>query len=271
MAILRNKSPLRYTVVPNALLRDKDLDAECLGLLVYLLSHNDNWKVTIELIALDGRFGAKNKINRNLKRLRDLGYARMERFKTGATQWDFTDTSGHFLTNQDTQAHNPHPQNEDEEPHPQKPHLQKPDLQNGDVLRNTKSSEIPISSEVPSISGLADWLPKEAWDGFKAMRKEIRKPMTKRAEELMLKKLELWHVEGYDIGAILDASTLNGWQDCYLPKEKAQSVATITPLRKGPASNGSRDFRTLAEMKEERWRQQAADFINETSERCINE
>jgi len=72
-------------------------------------------------------------------------------------------------------------------------------------------------------SVLPDFIPTESWEGFLEMRKKIKKPMTDRAVAMMFKKLGDMHSNGHDVGAALDASTLNNWQDVYTPKGGAVS------------------------------------------------
>lgn len=59
----------------------------------------------------------------------------------------------------------------------------------------------------------------KAWKDFKTMRKKIRKPMTERAEELIIKKLnKLAFSELLQI-AILNQSIMNSWQGIFPLKE----------------------------------------------------
>lgn len=56
----------------------------------------------------------------------------------------------------------------------------------------------------------------EAWNGFRDMRKSMRKPLTERATALTLKKLD--ELSGGDEKkkiAILNQSVMNGWQSVY--------------------------------------------------------
>jgi len=60
---------------------------------------------------------------------------------------------------------------------------------------------------------------KKAWKDFKTMRKKIRKTMTERAEELIIKKLDkLSNSEEKQI-AILNQSIMNSWQGVFPLKE----------------------------------------------------
>ena len=74
---------------------------------------------------------------------------------------------------------------------------------------------------------LPDWIPAEAWDGYAEMRKKIRKPMTARAQALVLKTLAGIRDRGFDVEAALDNSTRNGWIDVYEPKASAATAAGV--------------------------------------------
>lgn len=62
---------------------------------------------------------------------------------------------------------------------------------------------------------------KEAWDDFVLMRKQIKKPLTERAVEMALKKLEKLAPGNYKIQIeILNQSTFSCWSDLYELKDK---------------------------------------------------
>ena len=50
------------------------------------------------------------------------------------------------------------------------------------------------------------------------MRKQRKRPLTDRATNRAINKLEALHTAGHDIGELLDRSTINGWLDIYEPK-----------------------------------------------------
>lgn len=92
-------------------------------------------------------------------------------------------------------------------------------------------SPYPIPSPSPSPipnpkdkaqAPLPDWLPMESWNGYAEMRKRIRKPMTARAQQLVLKSLEDMRAKGLSVAQALDNSTRNSWIDVYEPKEKVE-------------------------------------------------
>lgn len=48
----------------------------------------------------------------------------------------------------------------------------------------------------------------------------MKKPLTARAELLVLKTLYQMNEKGHDANAALDCSTVNNWIDVYVPKDK---------------------------------------------------
>lgn len=80
--------------------------------------------------------------------------------------------------------------------------------------------------ETQAQAPLPNWVPVEAWNGYAEMRKKIRKPMTARAQSLVVKTLERIRERGFSVEEALDNSTRNGWIDVYEPKG-ASPVATV--------------------------------------------
>lgn len=74
-----------------------------------------------------------------------------------------------------------------------------------------------------SARAIPDWLPREEWRGFKAMRQKIKKPLTERAETMALRSLSALRDRGEDPAAVLDQSTLHCWQDLYPVAERAKA------------------------------------------------
>lgn len=62
---------------------------------------------------------------------------------------------------------------------------------------------------------LPDYITTELFEAFSDMRIKIKKPMTAKAEALLIKKLEKMKTEGHDIIAVMEQSILNSWQDVY--------------------------------------------------------
>jgi hypothetical protein len=75
-----------------------------------------------------------------------------------------------------------------------------------------RETEKKASIEIP------DWIPKDDWNDFLAMRKAIRKPMTVRAVNMMFTKLGQMKSKGFNVSEVLQRSILNNWSDVYEPK-----------------------------------------------------
>jgi len=72
---------------------------------------------------------------------------------------------------------------------------------------------------------MMDWLNHDNWEAFKEMRKlkGNRAPFTQRAEQMILKRLEEFHRQGYDTSWILEDAVINGWSGVF--------VNNRTPMR----------------------------------------
>ena len=100
---------------------------------------------------------------------------------------------------------------------------------------------------------IPDWIPLDAWEGFVAMRKKIKKPLTDRATQLIINKLEGFKNKGYDVGAILDRSTEGSWQGVFEPvQQKQEGCASVPALgQKGQATaNNAQEFVEEAQESE---------------------
>lgn len=72
-----------------------------------------------------------------------------------------------------------------------------------------KQTTIEGASELPT------WLSPEAWAGFVSMRKTMKKPMTERAQALILGKLDEMRGQGHDPNDALDQSVVNCWSGVF--------------------------------------------------------
>ena len=69
---------------------------------------------------------------------------------------------------------------------------------------------------------LPEWIPQEEFEEYRKMRIRNKKPMTDRAVELAVKKLEKLKAAGHDPKEVLEQSTFNSWQGLFplKPEEK---------------------------------------------------
>lgn len=78
----------------------------------------------------------------------------------------------------------------------------------------------PKHKEGANVSAfvLPDWIRPDDWTAFEEMRKKIKKPMTDRARENIVKKLATFKARGHDPTTVLNNSITGDWQDVYEPK-----------------------------------------------------
>lgn len=96
--------------------------------------------------------------------------------------------------------------------------------------KNKEISKTKSPRHEVALIELPVFVSADSWFGFIEMRKKIKKPITERACQLLIKKLTMFHNTGHDVNAILDQSTVNSWQDLYEIKPDYQSK------RKGPVT-----------------------------------
>lgn len=88
-------------------------------------------------------------------------------------------------------------------------------------------------SELVSISRftLPIWIPEKAFKDFVEMRRIKRQPLTQRAKELAVKKLETLMNAGNDPEAVLNRSVENGWTGLFPLEEKHGTNRQNQPIR----------------------------------------
>lgn len=84
------------------------------------------------------------------------------------------------------------------------------------------------------------WLDVELWNDWLKVRVKLKAQNTPRAIAIILKKLNDWHKQGHNPNSLIETALVNGWKDCYLPRQ-ANSTK--------PQDDGYADF--LAQT--ERW------------------
>ena len=100
-------------------------------------------------------------------------------------------------------------------------------------VTHSKANQEPITKnqepkKQPTVD-LPDWLPKEKWEAFVQMRKQLKKPMSEYAIKLMVNKLVRLRDAGHNVGELLDKSITNSWLDVYEPKGgSVQGVVQMT-------------------------------------------
>lgn len=122
--IIRSTRTQNFTIIPNLLLEDKNLDWKELGLLVFLLSKPDEWTVSVQHLAKQRKAG-RDAILKSLKLLRDAGYVVMQRKHEGGVDYTIYDTPQKRET---PLTENPVMADENQEPKPEKPLTENPTM-----------------------------------------------------------------------------------------------------------------------------------------------
>ena len=140
MAILRNASRGKYTVLNNGIFRDENLSAKSLGILAKMLSLPDNWEFSETGLCSIFKKDGRSSIRSGLKELEENGYlvrsrVRDESGKLTSTEWTVLD----------------HPMFEN--PMLENPMLENPMLENR-TQYNTKEYNTKefITKDIPPIS-----------------------------------------------------------------------------------------------------------------------
>lgn len=79
------------------------------------------------------------------------------------------------------------------------------------TLASASSGEKKRERPKPAAVPVPEWIPAQAWADFLDFRKRKGSPMTARAQELAIMKLDAMRQGGQDPAAVLDQSTMNGW------------------------------------------------------------
>lgn len=78
----------------------------------------------------------------------------------------------------------------------------------------------------PGALALPDWLPAEAWADWVEHRKAVKAPMTEKAAQLCLRKLDRLRADGNDPVAVIEQSVITGrWTDLYPLKAERSPTA----------------------------------------------
>ena len=94
---------------------------------------------------------------------------------------------------------------------------------------------------------LPDWIPADAWNGWIEMRLARKKPLTDRAYNQAIDKLDTLRTKGQNITEVLDRSTMNGWTDIYEIKESKNGTTNRTTNQRGNQNGFAAALRYVAD------------------------
>ena len=216
----------QYTRIPNRLLRggtsaselrSDGISPESLGVLVYLLSHVDEWQITNNQLCTV--FGVGNsKMSRITEELETSDYIRRRvvRNESGhVVRWDWlvTDVKGNFpLDHQNPDQVNPDQVNPDQDNQTQRTTISKNKQEKEQIC--WRSSILNGSPE-----GIAN-KPWSKWWEYKLEKRKGRKPaakmITSQTEDFKVMKRQ-----GFDISGVVDFAISRDWERIGDPDWKA--------------------------------------------------
>jgi hypothetical protein len=85
---------------------------------------------------------------------------------------------------------------------------------------NTINKEKKEKKENNKSLTLPDWLEPSLWNDFIEHRRKLRKPMTHKAEELLIKKIEFLRGQGEDPRGLILTAIERGWQSVFPLNER---------------------------------------------------
>ena len=224
------KKKENFTTIHNNLILDESISWKAKGILIYILSKPVGWKYKSSEIAKNATDG-RDSVRNGLKELVENGYISRQKNSDGSlTYYIFEDKRQNNIKDylQKSETENPK--------------LENPKLDNPFVYKrkNTNNKRIIVIKEY--IYKGEKFL--ETYSDFKNMRKNIKKPMTERAEKILLTKLKKLTGENNEELAIkiLEQSILNNWQDIY-------------PLKEENNANGSNGYKKSYQSKNDKHNQ----------------
>ena len=199
VGVIRVEKNQNYTVMSNYHLSDKNLTLKAIGLLSKILSLPDDWDYSINGLASICK-EEKKAIRNTLKELENNGYLKREMIKDEKGRFDYD-----YIIY--------------EEPHILEPCTQEPYALNGYADDGYAEKGTQLNTNQLNTKKENTKKQKSEFDialeEFEKMRRRIRKPLTDRAKELVLKKLDdLADTEEEKI-EILNQSILNSWQGVF--------------------------------------------------------
>ena len=228
MPVIRVNKTKEYTVMANYHFRDKNLSLKAKGLLSMMLSLPDGWGYSVEGLAklsTDGR----DSINATLQELEKHGYLKRGRVrdangKLGQAVYDIFERpiTGFPTLEKPTQG----------KPTQENPTLLNTNRLNTKVLNTnnkkvSKAQSKPVENFDSIIQKSAESTElREALVEFVKFRKLIKKPMTNKALELIIAKLNKLGASDRERVAILNQSIERGWAGVFSLKDEE-------PQRKG--------------------------------------
>ena len=225
MAVIRVNKSKDYTTMSNIHLRDVRLSLKAKGLLSVMLSLPDNWEYSIAgLVAISKE--EETAIKSTLKELKSCGYVVVKKFLPGETKSGRIEYEYNIFERpqeQEAEAQKVEKQEAEKQPLENLPiEVQAVENQgqlNTNIL-NTKDKKKESKKESASfdtiLSGVADDGLRELYVEYIKMRKLIKAPMTNRALEMLISKVDKLEPSSVENKKkLLENAILNNWKSVY--------------------------------------------------------
>lgn len=261
MSIKRSPRPEScFYILNKSISEDKKLSWGARGMLVYLLGKPDNWTVSLKQLENEtkdsGKHSGRDAVRALVSELITVGYLKVEQSRT---------ESGHFDKANYTVYETPCTEN----PSTDKPCTANPQLisnedKQGLISTNKKinkksvqtkadqhndQSQASTSEKQKAFDPKSVELPlnvnQENWNDFVDMRTSIRKPLSERAVQLLLKKLVSF---GATANQSLEASIIGSYLSVFQVKSEQPQQQAQQPLRRrfgGNNQNNEGAMRTV--------------------------
>lgn len=217
MAVFRLKKNNNYTCMSNYHLRDTTISLKAIGLLSKMLSLPDNWDYSFNgLVAICKE--NKSSIRSVINELKEHKYIEIieERDDKGHYQYIYNVYEKPKTENQTTDN-----QKSDNVPQLNTNILNKEKLNIENNIKKVSKKEESFDDIINNLVS-NDKIKNEVYEFIK-MRKLIKKPLTNRALEMIIKKLYSLSDNEQEQIDILDQSIINNWQNIYpVRKDKQQ-------------------------------------------------
>ena len=237
MSVFRIGKDKNFTCMGNYHLRDKTLSLKAIGLLSKMLSLPDNWDYSfngLTAICKENKASVRGVINE----LKEHGYIEIieERDDKGHYQYIYNvyekpKTDNQTTDNQITDKPTTDKPKSENQPQLNTNKLNTKELNTNKLNKdksNTKDNGKENIKRKDDLNEIIDALVsnedvKKSLLDFIDMRKTIKKPLTKRALEMIIKKLNTLSSNEEEQREIIDQSILYNWQGIYpIQKDKQQ-------------------------------------------------
>lgn len=205
-----------FTTIHNDLLNDNQLSWKAKGILIYMLSKPSNWEYNIKGDISKRSSDRETAVYSGIQELVKYGYvSRLKNSDGTVDYYIFEDKTENNILDFSFSS-------EEKTPNLENQNLGSPDLENPNqekpnvlIKKNTTKERIIV------ILNTSKEL-EESFKDFKRMRTKMKRPMTEKAELMLLNKLMKLSEQDIDLAIeILEQSVYHCWLDVYALKEQS--------------------------------------------------